>query len=92
MVLAGLDFTLTYDKLRYAAAPAHSRRLFRTNGDLTFPAEEETYRAGAILAAIQAATGFKLRYHWQTGTAYVRYRCSQNGQQSTRTAMIGDRL
>ncbi len=59
VVVAGVDFTLTYDKLKYATLHIQrGARFVGTNGDVTFPAEEGALPgAGSILAALQAATG-----------------------------------
>jgi 4-nitrophenyl phosphatase len=57
-VVVGLDRQLTYDKLRTAVLAIRRGALFvATNPDRTLPTEEGLYPgAGAILAAIQAAT------------------------------------
>jgi 4-nitrophenyl phosphatase len=60
-VVAGLDRTLTYDKLRRAASDV--RRgipFYGTNADVTFPTPEGLIPgAGSIIAAIEAAAGVK---------------------------------
>ncbi len=58
-VIVGIDRTLTYDKLKIATLLIHSGSDFiGTNPDKTFPTPQGLVPgAGAILAAIQAATG-----------------------------------
>ncbi len=58
-VVVGIDRELTYDKLKFATLLIHSGAEFiGTNPDKTFPTPEGLVPgAGAILAAIQAATG-----------------------------------
>ncbi|MFQ5831062.1 MAG: HAD-IIA family hydrolase, partial [Candidatus Methylomirabilia bacterium] len=58
-VVVGMDRDLTYEKLRAATILIRSgARFVGTNPDLTFPSEEDLVPgAGAILAAIEAATG-----------------------------------
>ncbi|ASJ08340.1 HAD family hydrolase [Thermococcus siculi] len=57
-VVVGLDPSLTYEKLKYAALAIRNGALFiGTNPDTTYPAEEGLYPgAGAIIAALKAAT------------------------------------
>jgi 4-nitrophenyl phosphatase len=59
IVVSGIDFGLTYDKLKTAALHIRAGAEFiGTNGDLTFPnAEALVPGAGSILAALRAATG-----------------------------------
>jgi len=58
-VVAGLDPGLTYEKLKYGTLAIRNGASFiGTNPDTTYPAEEGLYPgAGAIIAALQAATG-----------------------------------
>jgi len=60
-VVIGLDPGLTYEKLKYATLAIRNGASFiGTNPDTTYPAEEGLYPgAGAIIAALQAATGRK---------------------------------
>ncbi len=58
-VVAGLDRSLTYDKVRRAMFNiGHGARFYGTNPDPTFPMPEGPVPgAGSVLAAIQAASG-----------------------------------
>ncbi len=60
-VIVGLDHTLTYDKLQIATTLIRSGATFiGTNPDLTFPTPQGLVPgAGAILAALTAASGIK---------------------------------
>jgi 4-nitrophenyl phosphatase len=93
-VVAGVDFTLTYDKLKYAALHIQrGARFVGTNGDLTFPAEEGPLPgAGAILAAIQAATGVRPITIGKPERLMFDIAVSKLGSSSAQTAMLGDRL
>lgn len=59
LVVQGADFHLTYEKLRLASLAVRSgARYVATNPDRTFPSEEGLIPgAGAITAALEAATG-----------------------------------
>ncbi len=58
-VLVGLDWHLSYDRLRFATqAIAGGARFIATNTDPTYPTENGFYPgAGAIVASVAAATG-----------------------------------
>ena len=58
-VVVGVDFELSYDRLREAAlAVARGARLIATNDDPTYPAEDGFWPgAGSILAAVETASG-----------------------------------
>lgn len=94
VVVAGLDFTLTYDKLRYAALHIQrGARFVGTNGDLTLPAEEGNLPgAGAVLAAIQVATGVKPITIGKPERFMFDIAVAKMGSLPTHTAVIGDRL
>lgn len=57
-VVAGIDFGLTYDKLKRTALHIRAgAEFYGTNGDRTYPGEEGLVPgAGSLLAALQAAT------------------------------------
>ncbi|HEX9774852.1 MAG TPA: HAD-IIA family hydrolase [Actinomycetota bacterium] len=59
VVVVGLDRRLTYDKLRLATLAIRSGAMFvASNADVTFPAAAGMWPgAGAIVAALRAATG-----------------------------------
>lgn len=94
VVVAGLDFTLTYDKLRYAALHIQrGARFVGTNGDLTFPAAEGNLPgAGAILAAIEATTGVKPITIGKPERLMFDIAIAKLGSSPAQTAMLGDRL
>lgn len=58
VVVAGIDFALTYDKLKRAALHIRAGAdFYGTNGDLTYPDSAGLVPgAGSLLAALQAAT------------------------------------
>ena len=93
-VVAGIDFTLTYDKLKDAALHIQrGARFVGTNGDLTFPAEEGFYPgAGSVLAAIQAATGVEPITVGKPGRLMFDIAVQRLGSVPAHTAMLGDRL
>jgi 4-nitrophenyl phosphatase len=94
VVVAGVDFTLTYDKLKYATFHIQrGARFVGTNGDLTFPAEEGNLPgAGAILAAIQAATGVKPITIGKPERLMFDVAVAKMGVPPAQSAMVGDRL
>lgn len=93
-VVAGVDFTLTYDKLKYATLLIRGgARFIGTNGDVTFPAEEgQLPGAGAILAAIQAATGHEPITIGKPKPFMFEVAMDKMGSQPEQTATLGDRL
>ena len=94
VVVAGADFSLTYDKLKYAALLIRrGARFVGTNGDLTFPSEEGLIPgAGSILAAIEAATGVKPATVGKPARLMFDIAIEIMGTRSEQTAMVGDRL
>jgi 4-nitrophenyl phosphatase len=94
VVVTGVDFTLTYDKLKYAVLHIQrGARFVGTNGDVTFPGEEGALPgAGAILAAIQAATGVKPVTIGKPERLMFDIAVEKMGSDPARTAMLGDRL
>ncbi len=93
-VVAGIDFTLTYDKLRHAALLIQrGARFVGSNGDLTFPAEEGDWPgAGSILAAIVAATGVTPVTIGKPEPLMFKIAMQKMGSDAAHTAMLGDRL
>jgi 4-nitrophenyl phosphatase len=93
-VVAGIDFNLTYDKLKYATLLIQrGARFVGSNGDVTFPSEEGLYPgAGSILAAVQAATRVKPVVIGKPEPWMFEIAVQKMGSQVEQTAMIGDRL
>jgi len=94
VVVAGVDFTLTYDKLKYATLHIQrGARFVGTNGDVTFPAEEGALPgAGSILAALQAATGVVPIIVGKPERLMFDIAVEKMGSDPAHTAMLGDRL
>lgn len=94
VVVAGVDFTLTYDKLKYATLLIRrGARFVGTNGDVTYPAEEgQLPGAGAILAAIQAATGQEPLLIGKPKPFMFEMAVDKMGSGPEQTATLGDRL
>ena len=93
-VVAGIDFFLTYDKIKHAVLHIQRGAQFiGTNGDLTFPAEDGFYPgAGAILASIEAATGVTPPTVGKPGRLMFEIAVQKLGSDLAHTAMLGDRL
>jgi 4-nitrophenyl phosphatase len=93
-VVAGIDFTVTYDKLKHAGLLIQRGAIFvGSNGDLTFPAEEGYYPgAGSILAAIEAASGVKPTVIGKPQPLMFKIALQKMGSEPAHTAMVGDRL
>lgn len=93
-VVAGIDFNITYDKLKHAVLLIQrGARFVGTNGDVTFPAEEGFYPgAGSILAAIQAATKVTPVTIGKPERLMFEIAVEKLGSRPEQTAMIGDRL
>jgi 4-nitrophenyl phosphatase len=93
-VVAGIDFTLTYEKLKHAVLLIQrGARFIGTNGDLTFPLENGfAPGAGSILAAIQAATGVSPTIIGKPERFMFDLAVQKMGSTPEHTAMLGDRL
>lgn len=93
-VVAGIDASLTYDKLKYATLLIRrGARFVGSNGDLTFPSEEGLYPgAGSILAAIAAATDTKPTVIGKPERLMFDVAVQRMGSQPAATVMVGDRL
>ena len=94
IVVAGLDFFLTYEKLRHATLLIRrGARFVGTNGDKTFPSEEGLLPgAGAVLAAIEAGTGVTPTVIGKPERLMFDIAVEKLGVARDQVAMIGDRL
>ena len=94
VVVAGLDFTVTYDKLKHATLLIRrGARFVGSNGDLTFPAEDGFWPgAGAILAAIEAGAGQKPTLIGKPQPFMFEVAIEKMGSRPEETATLGDRL
>jgi len=93
-VVVGMDRQLTYEKLKTATvAIRQGARFIGTNPDKSFPAEEAIVPgAGAILAAIEAATGVKPTVIGKPEPILFQMALQRMGASEKETAVIGDRL
>lgn len=94
VVVAGIDFELTYDKL--ADAAVHIQRgaeFVGTNPDPTYPSEHGLLPgAGTILAAIERCTGVRPVIVGKPEPPMFAMAAARLGLAAARIAMIGDRL
>ena len=93
-VVVGMDRQLTYEKLKTATvAIRQGARFVGTNPDKSFPAEEAIIPgAGAILAAIEAATGVQPTVIGKPEPTLFQMALQRMGATEKETAVIGDRL
>lgn len=93
-VIVGLDRNLTYDKLAAGAlALQRGARFLGTNPDRSLPSEAGLLPgAGAIQAALTAATGITPTVIGKPEPLMLELAMSQLGGDLTDTAMLGDRL
>ena len=93
-VVVGMDRQLTYEKLKTATvAIRQGARFVGTNPDKSFPAEEAIVPgAGAILAAIEAATGVQPTVIGKPEPILFQMALQRMGTTEKETAVIGDRL
>lgn len=93
-VVAGLDVHVTYEKLKTATLLIRrGARFIGTNPDVTLPtAEGLAPGAGAILAAIQAATGVAPTVIGKPEPTMFQQAMARLGAAPTDTAALGDRL
>jgi len=93
-VVVGLDKDLTYEKLKIATLRIRAGAQFiGTNGDLTFPLPEGLVPGnGAILAALQAATGVAPLVIGKPEKAMFEVALQRLGTSPEQTLMVGDRL
>lgn len=94
VVVAGLDFDLTYDRLRRAALLIRAGADFiGTNDDVTFPSTEGLIPgAGSLLAALRAATDREPLVMGKPGRAMFETALHLLGTPPQQTLMIGDRM
>jgi 4-nitrophenyl phosphatase len=94
VVVSGIDFELTYDKLRRAALAIRAGADFiGTNGDLTFPAPEGLVPgAGSLLAALQAASGVSPTVVGKPYLPMFEAAVRMLGLEPAAALMVGDRL
>lgn len=93
-VIAGLDRTLTYDKLKRATLLIRAGAPFYgTNPDLTFPTQEGLIPgAGAVLAAIETAAGVQPILAGKPQPGMFELSLERLGTRSEETLVVGDRL
>ncbi len=93
-VVAGLDTTVTYEKLKTASLAIRAGAMFiGTNPDKTLPTEEGIVPgAGAILAAIETATDVKPFVVGKPQKPIFDIALGILGAAPAETAVIGDRL
>jgi 4-nitrophenyl phosphatase len=93
-VVVGIDWNLTYNQLKRAALLIRAgARFIGTNGDVTFPSPEGTIPgAGAILAAIEVATGVKPTVVGKPEPTLYATALKRMGAQPADTYVLGDRL
>lgn len=93
-VVVGMDRQLTYEKLSAATLLIRAgARFVGTNPDLTFPSEQGLVPgAGAILAAIEAATGQSPTVIGKPQPILFRLALARIGVKADRVAVVGDRL
>lgn len=94
IVVCGIDFELTYEKLKQATLRLQSEAAFyATNPDKTFPSTEGVIPgAGSLLAALETASG---RTATVIGKPYApMYEIALNrlGTAPSETLMVGDRI
>lgn len=93
-VVVGIDFQLTYDKLKQAALAIRANaRFIGTNPDSTFPSEEGLVPGnGAVLAYLQAATGVEPTIIGKPSRPMMQLALDHVGLPAGEVAMVGDRL
>jgi 4-nitrophenyl phosphatase len=93
-VVAGLDFTVCYERLRDACLQIRAGATFvGTNPDLTYPSELGIVPgAGSIMAFLEASTGIKPTIVGKPQTAMMEQALVRMGAQRATTAVLGDRL
>lgn len=93
-VVVGIDRFLTYQKLCDAALLIRKGATFiGTNPDVTFPSERGIVPGnGAILAALEAATGVKPIIIGKPETAMMTLSMARMKATAANTAVLGDRL
>ncbi len=94
IVVVGMDFEVTYARLRTAALLIRAGAIFiGTNGDRTFPIPEGLAPGnGSLLAAIHAATDIEPIVIGKPETAMFEVALRRLDTQPEQTLMVGDRL
>lgn len=94
VVVSGANFELTFEELRVATLAIRAgAEWVATNGDTTFPTEEGLIPgAGAIIAALTAATSKIPDIVGKPSTGMIKEALQQLGTSSNETIMLGDRL
>jgi 4-nitrophenyl phosphatase len=93
-VVAGIDFALTYDKLRDATRLIRGgARFVGTNPDTAYPMEDGLAPgAGSILAALAAASGTQPEVVGKPNRPLFNAALERLGTAASVTLMVGDRL
>jgi len=93
-VVVGIDWQLTYDKLKRATVEIRrGAKFIGTNGDKTFPTEEGLVPgAGSLIAAIQTATDVAPTIIGKPERAMYDIALEKIGAARATAAMLGDRL
>ena len=94
IVVAGIDFELTYDALKWTALAIRAgAEYIGTNPDKTFPSMEGLVPgAGSMLAALEAATDQQPTVIGKPGMPMFETALDVLGTSAENTLMIGDRL
>lgn len=94
LVVCGIDFALTYDKLKAATLRLHGDAdFYATNPDKTFPTPEGIIPgAGSILAALEAAAGRTATVIGKPYAPMFEVALERMGVPASETLMVGDRL
>jgi len=94
VVAVGIDVELTYDKLKQAALLiGQGADFLATNGDVSIPSVEGLVPGnGAIVAALQAATGRDPLVMGKPALPIFQTALRRLGSAANRTLMLGDRL
>ncbi|MGB0388145.1 MAG: HAD-IIA family hydrolase [Ardenticatenaceae bacterium] len=93
-VVVGIDFGLTYERLKQAAlAIRQNAKFIGTNSDPSYPNEEGLVPGnGAALAFLEAATGVAPLVMGKPQPAIMEIALTQLGLPPEHVAMVGDRL
>lgn len=93
-VVVGIDFGLSYERLKQATLALRSRaRFIGTNPDATFPSEEGLVPGnGAALAYLETASGVTPEIIGKPATAIMEVARAHLGLPPGEVAMVGDRL
>jgi len=94
VVVSSMDRQITYEKLRQATLLVRSgARFLATNADRTFPTPDGLIPgAGAILAALEAATDVKAQVIGKPGNSMYQAALQRLGTTAAETLVVGDRI